>query len=984
MIRKLIPSLLLLFTFSHLLTAQETEPTLAGQLGAPFRDNAVLQQGMNVPVWGWCKPGTEVTVEFAGQKQTGEAGKDGKWMLQLDPLKASFEPADMTISEASGRSVTLRNILVGEVWLASGQSNMQWKVNKSSCIQLAKEFTEETEGKVAPIREFEVTSVYAMLHPIEKAEGEWKNGNYTEYRAISFAFAHKLHKEINAPIGILNCSFSQTAIQAWVPREGFKGAQDEYTQAIYQKILETDPSSPEHKAEWEKFYQDIENTLNKDGAPEPIPTNTPGNMKGNRDASWLFNGRLSPVVPYAIRGGIWNQGYANMGEGLPYYNNLHSLVRGWRLVWDKPELPVYFHQFYSNGRKPDSPNHPTIGKTAEMRLGTWLARDIPNTGMASQIDITGGIHYHSKAVPGQRLALHALKNEYDQDVVADGPFFKSYTVRGNQLLLECENAEDGFVVANTYTNIDRKNENRTGYADPAVIEDGDDQVKLFYLADENRVWHPATMKIAKVKVSTQPRISRSAWRIILTSPAVKSPRGVSYGTAGIGFQPNVYNKALLPLTPFTAYNDKLVTSKEWPEEELNVADKEVDQDRAGLLGKWYKMPLLSTQFRDNAVLQAGKPITFWGSVYHDFGTPAEGKAEIKFSFDGEEKTFLVTDDSPHILNVPPGETRYSHAAKDWFITLPPMEASTEPKTLSVQFFIDGELAHERIARNIVIGDVWYIAAPQFEKGTKFPAATPSGKIVRVMKRKAKRSTYPRPSRYTVCVSRTPLNRFACTWDDAESGLAASLGHKLAATSGNPVGIIFMQNTVAKGGTNPDLKNWIPYDALKDASSLMEDYKELAALVPGNEFYAANARRYIADWKVYWNEFIPGMIQTKAVPDGEPWGTYPSLGADVTTTASQTYNVLTHSFTPTSLKGILFLTHEGMFTDGKTAHFGEQFSALANSWKKRFGGRNVDFSYTLPSTSLVPSLAKPNDIQGNSTPITLDDWTDLSGIFNSLK
>jgi len=247
MIRKLIPSLLLLFTFSHLLTAQETEPTLAGQLGAPFRDNAVLQQGMNVPVWGWCKPGTEVTVEFAGQKQTGEAGKDGKWMLQLDPLKASFEPADMTISEAAGRSVTLRNILVGEVWLASGQSNMQWKVNKSSCIQLAKEFTEETEGKVAPIREFEVTSVYAMLHPIEKAEGEWKNGNYTEYSAIAFAFAHKLHKEINAPIGILNCSFSQTAIQAWVPREGFKGAQDEYTQAIYQKILETDPATSEHR-----------------------------------------------------------------------------------------------------------------------------------------------------------------------------------------------------------------------------------------------------------------------------------------------------------------------------------------------------------------------------------------------------------------------------------------------------------------------------------------------------------------------------------------------------------------------------------------------------------------------------------------------------------------------------------------------------------------------------------------------------------------
>ena len=975
---QLLPIFFLAFFAVSSATAQ-----LSVQLGAPFRDNAVLQRGMEVPVWGWSEPGTEVTVEFVGQKKSAKAGEDGKWIVHLDELEASFEPALMSVSESTGNGVVVQNLLVGEVWLASGQSNMQWKVNKSSCLQIAKEFTEETEGKPAPIREFEVTSVVAQLHPIEKAEGEWKNGNYAEYSAIAFAFAHKLYKEVNVPIGILNCSFSQTAIQAWVPREGFKGAQDEYTQAIYQRILETDPTSPEHQAAWEKFYQDIEDTLTKDGAPEPIPTDTPGNMRGNRDASWLFNGRLNPVVPYAIRGGIWNQGYANMGEGLPYYNNLHSLVRGWRLVWDKPELPVYFHQFYSAGRKPDTPNHPTIGKPAEMRLGTWLARDIPNTGMASQIDITGSIHYHSKAVPGQRLALHALKNQYGQDIVTDGPFFKSYSVRGNELLLECENAEDGFVVANTYPNIDRKNENRTGFADPAIIEDGEDQVKLFYLADENRVWHPATMKIAKVKVSTQPRISRSAWRIILSSPDVKSPRGVSYGTAGIGFQPNVYNKALLPLTPFTFYDHKLVTSEVWPEEELIVANKEEDPNMAGLLGKWYKMPLLSTQFRENAVLQAGKPITFWGSVYHDYGHPAEGKAEIKFSFDGDEKTFPVSDDSPHILDVPPGETRYSHSAKDWFVTVPPMEASAEPKTLKVQFLIDGELAHERVVNNIVLGDVWYVAAPQFPKGHKFPDVEPSGQVVRVMKRKAKRSTYPRPSRYSVCVSRTPLNRFACTWDDAGTDLAANIGHALASKSGNPVGIIFMQNTVAKGGTNPDLKNWIPYDALKNAPSLMEEYKELAAVVPGNDHYAANAHRYISDWKAYWNDFIPQMVQTKAVPDREAWGSYPAVAADVTTTASQTYNVLTHSFTSTSLSGILFLSHEGMVGEGKDAHFGEQLAALANSWKKRFGDPNVNFHYTLPCTSIVPDLSKPGGIQGKSTPITLHDWSDLSPVLNSI-
>ena len=113
----------------------EAPRELAIELGAPFRDHAILQRGMTVPVWGWSKPGTKVTVEFAGQKKTATAGKDGKWMVELDALKASFEPAEMVISEQGGKKETLKNILVGEVWMASGQSNMQWKVGKSKCCQ---------------------------------------------------------------------------------------------------------------------------------------------------------------------------------------------------------------------------------------------------------------------------------------------------------------------------------------------------------------------------------------------------------------------------------------------------------------------------------------------------------------------------------------------------------------------------------------------------------------------------------------------------------------------------------------------------------------------------------------------------------------------------------------------------------------------------------------------------------------------------------
>ncbi|KPK51180.1 MAG: hypothetical protein AMK72_00355 [Planctomycetes bacterium SM23_25] len=949
--------------------AEGSSPAI--ELGAPFADNAILQRQVPVPVWGWSKPGAKVTVEFAGQKKTATAGKDGKWMLELDELEASFEPREMVVSDNKGKQVVIKNILVGEVWLASGQSNMQWTVQKSSCNQLRV----EAKGNVAPIREFEVTSVFAMLHPIERANGAWKNGGYNNYSAIAFAFAHKLYGELSVPIGILNCSFSQTAIQTWVPRVGFRDGEDEYTRAIYKKILQTDPTTPEHKAAWNTFYQNIEETLkenaqrvSKGEAPKEISTRTPGNMSGNRDASWLFNGRLNPVIPYAIRGAIWNQGYANMGEGLPYYNNLHSLIRGWRLRWNRPELPVYFHQFYCPSPKGGwQDTHPSIGSTSEMRLGTWLARDIPNAGMASQIDVEGAIHYGNKAVPGQRLALHALKNQYGRKVVADGPMFKSYKVEGSKLIVEFDHAEGGLVVAETGSNADRRNKEGTGYADPKIIPGGDDQVKLFYLADENRVWYPADMRIDGDKV-------------VLTSPKVKSPRGVSYATSGVGFRPNVYNRALLPMTPFIYYDNKLVTSETWPDEKLKIDGVVPDPNTVGKKYEWHKMPLLSTQFRDNAVLQAGVPITIWGSAVHDFGYEAKGIAVITFSFAGIEKTIPVTD-GPSIITLEPGQSRFA-SGKEWRVTVPPMEASAEPKALKVTFLIDGEVAHERVCTNIVVGDVWYVAAPQMK--LKPPAVKPSGGVVRVMKRRAKRSSSHKPSRYSVAVSRTPKNRYACTWDDAGSDLAGTIGHRIAAKTGKPVGIIFMQNAVPKGGANPELRSWIAADCLKQVASLMGDYKDLAAVLPGNPYYDASARRYVAAWKQYWGEYIPRMMATRAVPDGAVWGGYPTLASDVTSVAAQTYNVLVHSFTPAGLKGIIFLASPEMFTKDQGANYGEQLSALANCWKDRFGGADPHFFYTIPGKTLAPKVTQPKTIKGKSTGVEITSWADGEAIMKLIE
>lgn len=909
------------------------------ELGAPFADNAILQREMPVPVWGWSAPGTRVTVEFAGQKKTAVAGQDGKWMARLDALAASAEPREMIVADSEGKKVVLKNVLVGEVWLASGQSNMQWIANQSSSSIVAKNLVDEAKakGKLPPIREGKVTNVYSSLHPVEHAHGVWSDGSdLSGYSAIALAFASELCKELNVPIGILNCAFSTTSIQAWTPREGFADGTDEYTRGLYKRILEGDPTTPEHKAAWDAFYRDIENTIKENGErirngqePQAISKKTPGNLDGNRDACWMFNGKINPMVPYAIRGAIWNQGYASIGEGTLYYNNLHSLIRGWRKVWGQGDFPVYFHQFYC----PSADDGLSLNSMAEMRLGTWLARDIPHANMASQIDIGGAVHYYNKALPGKRLALHALKNQYGKKIVADGPMFKSYKVEGERLIVEFDFAAGGLVVAKTTMG--------RGLETPAGIENGEGQVTLFYLAGQDRVWHRAKLKIDGEKV-------------VLTAPGVAAPRGVAYGCNGIGTSPNLYNRALLPTTPFIYYDNKLVTKAAWLDDPLKVAGVTPDPNSGGKRYEYRKMPLVGAQFRDNAVFQAGMPVTFWGSAVHDWGYEAKGKALIKFRFAGVEKTIPV---APRM--------------REWRVTVPPMQASAEPKTLKVVFEIDGEVAHEREYKNIVIGDVWYVAAALAKQKSKGKAGEPDDGMVRFMTRRANRSTSPRPSRFSVSISTTPENRFDSEWTSADGGLAGELGRRIHAKTGQPVGIIFMS------GDELQVKHWIRFDYLKHAPSLVGDYEHLSSVTPGNPLYDATARRYIADWKKYWSESVPQLIATKQAMNGAAWGTYPSLSPATTSEAGQAYNVMVHCFGPGSFEGIIFLSDAEMFQKDQGANYGPELSALANCWKDWFACPDPCFLYTIPSKKLAPKVTLPTAIQGKSVAVEIDDWADAT-------
>ncbi|MGB0768958.1 MAG: sialate O-acetylesterase, partial [Phycisphaeraceae bacterium] len=276
-------------------SVEQPAPTI--ELGTPFTDGAILQRDMPAKVWGWTEMFAKVTVSFAGQTKEAVADADGKWTVQLDPLEASATPSVLKVRAAIDREGTVletqvEDLLVGEVWVASGQSNMQWLASKCDVGRLLQagivERVEAGEEPAPIIRETKVTDVFSALHPIERATGEWIDDG-AQMSAIAYAFAYELWKELGVPIGIVNCSFSSTQIEAWTPREGFVGSDQPYTQSIEAQLRLTDPNTPEHRAAWSGYFASLRQAIEDNqkrvanGQPaEAIDLPPPGNLSNNR------------------------------------------------------------------------------------------------------------------------------------------------------------------------------------------------------------------------------------------------------------------------------------------------------------------------------------------------------------------------------------------------------------------------------------------------------------------------------------------------------------------------------------------------------------------------------------------------------------------------------------------------------------------------------------------------------------------------------
>ena len=365
-------------------------------------DNMVLQRGQVVPIWGRATPGENVTVRFAGQEKHTTAGTNGNWHVHLEPLVASAESRVMEI--AAGNTIQLRNILVGEVWLCSGQSNMElpaafnFNPDFPGAQKTDQELTKDANGPGFPtIRLFRVQKIIQTPDVVSTGWSECQGEALAKFSAIGYIFARELQSNLGLPIGMIQSAWGGSRIELWTPREA-----------------QTDPWSSEKE--------------------RPAPPA----VKDRWQTGKYYDGMVRPLVPFAIRGVLWYQGESNVGDGIGYADKMEALINGWRMAWQQPELPFFYVQLapYAYSQRPRQNGIPRpVTALPEIWEAQRLVTRIPKTGLVPTIDLADNvhdIHPQLKRPVADRLAKLALSEVYRQtDLVHDGPVVERVDIQHN-------------------------------------------------------------------------------------------------------------------------------------------------------------------------------------------------------------------------------------------------------------------------------------------------------------------------------------------------------------------------------------------------------------------------------------------------------------------------------------------------------------------------------------------------------------------------
>jgi sialate O-acetylesterase len=430
----------LVLALAAVLLAEGGQPARGDvKLPAIFSPHMVLQQGQRDRVWGKADPGEEVTVKIGDQAKTARAGEDGKWMVTLDPLPVG---GPYTLTVVGKNTVTVGDVLVGEVWLCSGQSNMQWAVSAANDADL-----EIKAAKFPKIRLISVPQV-GTQEPKDDFEGKWEvcsPETVGSFSAVGYFFGRQLHQTLDVPIGLIDDAWGGSACEAWVRRDIL--AADEKYEPLMKRWEQIEKNVPHLQETYEKKLADWKEAAAKAEAegrkPPTKPQGPDALLKGNARPGNIYNGVLKPTIGYGMRGVIWYQGETNAGRAYQYRDLFPLMIQSWRDEWKIGDFPFYWAQLADyRAEKPE----PVESDWAELREAqTMTMSRLPNTGQAVIIDLgeAQDIHPRNKQDVADRLARWALARDYGVNIPYQSPTYKEMEKRGNKIVLTFDHVGAG-------------------------------------------------------------------------------------------------------------------------------------------------------------------------------------------------------------------------------------------------------------------------------------------------------------------------------------------------------------------------------------------------------------------------------------------------------------------------------------------------------------------------------------------------------------
>ena len=470
-----------------------------------FTNNMVLQRGVSVPIWGTANDGEKVTVEFNGQKVTTVA-KDGKWKVNLKALKANSKPSVMTITGEN--TIKIENILVGEVWVCSGQSNMEMLISSAIPKPITNVKEEIAAANYPEIRQFHVAR-NATETMVEDANSTWvicDTVSVKYFTAVGYFFARDLYKHFNVPIGLLFSSVGGTPAQDWTRRETLEANPE-----LKMLVNEHDRALQKYPAALEKFNKDkaqlmakwAADTLAAATAHKPFPRKPAAPRNAHEGAGGLYNAMINPLIPYAIKGVLWYQGESNRPNPKQYRTLFPTLINDWRKTWNQGEFPFLYVQVA-----------PYRDMPPEIRESQLLTLDkVSNVAMAVITDCGDSVEIHPayKQPVGYRLHLAARALAYKEKIEYSGPLYKGFEVKDSTIEISFTHVGKGL-----------------------LAKDGD--LIGFRIAGDDKKFVNAKAVI-------------NGDKLVVSSSEITSPKAVRFGWKNVPVN-NFFNKDGLPASPF--------------------------------------------------------------------------------------------------------------------------------------------------------------------------------------------------------------------------------------------------------------------------------------------------------------------------------------------------------------------------------------------------------------------------------------------------